>query len=65
MPLGEFRSGDFHLKRTLRNWIALAGFKSHFLTWFGYESWFGRVILHAILYAVAGKPVKPQPEDQE
>lgn len=36
------------------------GFKSRFITWFGYESWFGRVILHALLYALAGKPVKPK-----
>jgi uncharacterized protein (DUF362 family) len=52
----------FHLKRTVRNGIALTGFKSRFITWFGYESWFGRVVLHAILYAVVGKPVKPQAE---
>jgi len=50
----------FQLDRTLRNWIALSGFRSRVLTWFGYESWFGRVVLHAILYAVAGKPVKPK-----
>jgi uncharacterized protein (DUF362 family) len=52
----------FHLERTLRNWIALSGFNSQFLTWFGYESWFGRVVLHSILYAIAGKPVKPHAE---
>ena len=49
----------FHLKRTLRNWIALVGFRSRFVTWFGYESWFGRVVLHWILYAIAGRPVPP------
>ncbi len=48
---------QFHLERSLRNWIALAGFKSRFLTWLGYESWFGRVVLHAMLYAIAGRPV--------
>ena len=52
----------FHLERTLRNWIALAGFRSRFLTWFGYESWFGREVLHRILYAIVGEPVKPYPE---
>lgn len=57
----EERRHVFELHRTLRNYIALAGFKSRFMTWFGYESWFGRVILHSILYAIAGKPVKPQP----
>jgi uncharacterized protein (DUF362 family) len=55
----ELRVRTFRLKRTLRNWIALAGFKSRFLTWFGYECWFGKVVLHPILYAIAGKPVKP------
>lgn len=54
----------FVLQRTLQNWIALAGFYSRFLTWLGYESWFGRVVIHAILYAIAGKPVKPAPETE-
>jgi uncharacterized protein (DUF362 family) len=58
----EARTHVFSLDRTLRDWIALSGFKSRLLTWFGYESWFGRVALHSILYAIAGKPVKPQPE---
>jgi uncharacterized protein (DUF362 family) len=55
----------FRLRRTIRNWIALTGFRSRFLTWLGYESWFGRVVLHAVLYAIAGKPiasVKPNDE---
>ena len=56
----QARVRTFHLQRTLRNWIALAGFKSRFLTWLGYESWVGRVVLHGILYAIAGRPVKPQ-----
>jgi hypothetical protein len=34
-----------------------------FITWFGYESWFGRGPLHTLLYTIAGKPVKPKPED--
>lgn len=51
----------FRLNRTLRNYIALAGFNSRFLTWLGYESWFGKVVLHSILYAIAGRPVKPKP----
>lgn len=59
------RTHTFTLERTTRNWIALAGFKSRFLTWFGYESWFGRTLLHGILYALAGKPVKPQPNNTE
>ncbi|MCL5995616.1 MAG: DUF362 domain-containing protein [Chloroflexi bacterium] len=53
------RTHTFRLERSLRNYIALAGFNSRFLTWLGYESWFGRVLLHTILYAIAGKPVKP------
>ena len=56
----DARTHTFRLERTLRNYIALAGFNSRFLTWLGYESWFGRVVLHAILYAIAGKPVKSQ-----
>jgi len=56
----DARTHVFSLRRTIRNYVALAGFKSRFVTWFGYESWFGRVVLHAILYAIAGKPVKPQ-----
>jgi uncharacterized protein (DUF362 family) len=50
---------EFRLHRTMRNWIALVGFKSRFVTWLGYESWIGRVVLHWILYAIAGKPVRP------
>ena len=62
MPLEAFRTKRFRLKRTLRNWIALTGFKSRFITWLGYESWFGRKILHGILYAIAGPNVPPRPE---
>jgi uncharacterized protein (DUF362 family) len=58
----DARSHQFSLRRGVRNWIALSGFKSRFLTWLGYESWFGRVVFHAILYAIAGKPVKPHAE---
>jgi uncharacterized protein (DUF362 family) len=57
----EARTHTFHLKRSLRDWIAFSGFRSRFLTWFGYESWFGKVVLHAILYAIVGRPVKPKP----
>jgi hypothetical protein len=55
----------FPWERTLRNYIALTGFKSRFLTWFGYEAWFRRVTLHSILYAIAGRPVKLEPLDSE
>jgi uncharacterized protein (DUF362 family) len=51
------RAHTFRLRRTPRNWIALAGFNSRFLTWLGYESWFGRVVLHELLYAFTGRPV--------
>lgn len=60
----QYRSRTFQLSRTVRNWLALSGFRSRFVTWFGYESWFGRVVLHAILYAICGKPVKPHPEGE-
>jgi uncharacterized protein (DUF362 family) len=58
----EARTHVFRLHRTLRHWIALCGFKSRTITWLGYESWFGRVVLHAILYAVCGPNIKPKPE---
>ncbi len=32
---------------------------SQFLTWFGYEAWFARVVLCGILNAVAGRAVRP------
>jgi hypothetical protein len=60
-PPTEARTQVFHLKRTLRNGVALSGFKSRFITRLGYESWFGRVVIHAVLYAIAGRPVKPKP----
>lgn len=49
------RTRTFRLRRTPRDWIAYLAFRSRFFTWLGYESWFGRVVLHAILYAVAGR----------
>ena len=52
----EARTHVFRLQRTLRNYIALCGFKSSFLTWLGYEAWFGKVMLHKILYSIAGRP---------
>ena len=60
VPPEEARTHIFRLQRTLRNYIALVGFKSRLVTWIGYESWFGKVVLHGILYAIAGKPVKPR-----
>jgi uncharacterized protein (DUF362 family) len=60
VPPEEARTHTFCLRRTLRNYIALIGFNSRFVTWLGYESWFGKVVLHGILYAIAGKPVKPR-----
>lgn len=61
VPPEKARCHVFRLHRTVRNYVALTGFKSRFLTWFGYESWFGRVVLHSVLYAIVGRPVKPQP----
>jgi uncharacterized protein (DUF362 family) len=59
-PPADVRQRTFHLARTPRHWIALGGFRSRAVTWMGYESWFGRTILHGILYAVAGPPIRPQ-----
>ena len=55
----EFRPCEFVLKRTLQNYIALAGFHSSLITWFGYDS-FAEKFLHRILYAV-----KPNPLEKE
>ena len=52
------RNQLFELKRNFRNYIALAGFNSRFLTWLGYESWFGKEILHKLLYLVTSRPIK-------
>jgi uncharacterized protein (DUF362 family) len=52
-----FRSDRFFLKRTIQNWIALAGFKSRFITWFGYESPFAK-LFHTVLYSIKGNPLK-------
>ncbi len=60
-PPTAVSSRRFELHRTMRNWIALAGFKSRTITWLGYESWFGKVVLHALLYAVYGPSVRPRP----
>lgn len=59
---GSLRTRTFRLERSVRNWIALSGFVSRSVTWLGYESWFGRVVLHGILYAIVGPPPKPRPE---
>jgi uncharacterized protein (DUF362 family) len=56
IPPTEAMKHVFRLRRGLRNFVALVAFKSRLLTWLGYESWFGRVILHAILYAIVGQP---------
>lgn len=53
----------FRLERTLRNYLAYTGFRSRTITWFGYESWFGKQVLHRILYAIAGENVKPAPDN--
>lgn len=55
----DFRPFQFNLKRTLQNYIALAGFHSSLITWFGYDS-FASGLLHKILYAI-----KPNPLDVE
>jgi hypothetical protein len=56
----DVRTRRFRLRRSLRNWIALSGFRSRSVTWLGYESWFGRIVLHQILYAFVGKPTLPE-----
>lgn len=48
-PPSTFKKRTFTLNRTPRNWIALAGFHSRFLSWLGYESWFGKEVLHRFI----------------
>lgn len=55
----EFKSFDFQLRRTLQNYIALAGFHNSLITWLGYDS-FASKFLHKILYAL-----KPNPLEKE
>ena len=55
----DFSPFKFTLKRTLQNYIALTGFHSSLITWFGYDS-FASGLLHKILYAI-----KPNPLDVE
>ncbi len=62
VPPNINKSQIFKLKRTVRNFIALAGFKSRFLTWLGYESWFGKYILHKLLYLISSKHIEDEPE---
>jgi uncharacterized protein (DUF362 family) len=62
VPASEVGCGKYGLRRTVRNYIALTAFRSRVITWFGYESWFGRVVLHALLYALAGKPPAARPD---
>lgn len=65
IPPREAGGRVFQLHRTTRNWIALVGFRSRFITWLGYESWFGTAVIHRVLYAIAGKPVRPaKPADE-
>ncbi|MFX0142148.1 MAG: DUF362 domain-containing protein, partial [Candidatus Hodarchaeota archaeon] len=53
----KFRPCEFMLKRTLQNYIALAGFNSALITWFGYDS-FAAGFLHKILYAIKPNPLE-------
>jgi uncharacterized protein (DUF362 family) len=59
-PAAAFRVRRFTLRRSVRTRIALVGFRSRFVTWLGYESWFGRRVLHRILYALVGPPISRQ-----
>jgi hypothetical protein len=52
----DFSRFKFRLKRTLQNYIALAGFNSSLVTWFGYDS-FASGMLHKILYAIKPNPL--------
>jgi uncharacterized protein (DUF362 family) len=62
----KFRPCDFKLRRTVQNYIALAGFHSSLITWFGYDS-FAADFLHKILYAIKPDPliVEMKEKDQK
>jgi uncharacterized protein (DUF362 family) len=51
-----FRPCTFELKRTMQNYIALSGFHSSLIAWFGYDS-FASKFLHKILYAIKPNPL--------
>lgn len=53
----RFRPCPFPLKRTVQNYIALAGFQSRLLSTLGYDSALAGP-LHRLLHAVKGNPLK-------
>jgi uncharacterized protein (DUF362 family) len=55
-PLDPFKTHQFHLKRSLINYIALAAFHSHFGTRLLYDSALAGP-LHRVLYAIRRNPV--------
>jgi uncharacterized protein (DUF362 family) len=52
----KFRPCEFKLRRTVQNYIALAGFHSSLITWFGYDS-FAADFLHKVLYSIKPDPL--------
>jgi uncharacterized protein (DUF362 family) len=53
----EFRPCRFRLRRTIQNYIALAGFHSALVCKLGYDSMLSGA-LHKVLYAVKGNPLE-------
>ena len=53
----EFRPFEFKLRRTLQNYIALAGFKNQLICKLLYDSLLGG-FLHKLLYAAKGSPLQ-------
>ena len=60
----KFRPCEFKLRRTLQNYIALAGFHSSLITWFGYNS-FAADFLHKILYSIKPDQLKVEVKERD
>ncbi len=58
-----YRPFIFHLRRTAQNYVALAGFKNRWIGKFGYDS-AAASLLHRLLYAVKGNPLKRAMQDK-
>ena len=59
-----FKPCEFILKRTIQNYLALAGFHSSAITWFGYDS-FAANFLQKILYTFKPNLLKKEVQDRK
>jgi uncharacterized protein (DUF362 family) len=59
-----FRPCEFRLRRTLQNYVALCGFHSSLITWFGYDS-FAERFLHKALYTLKPNPLAKEVKERQ